>query len=86
MGFLMSGSGVVGGYMSGGKQWPDVLAQTEESENCLILNVVTPNLKGRRPVIVYIHGGGHANRDCRRFLPAPTRARTTSYWWASTTV
>jgi len=28
MGFLTSGAGVVGGYMSGGKQWPDVLAQT----------------------------------------------------------
>jgi para-nitrobenzyl esterase len=75
MGFLMSGSGVVGGYMSGGKQWPDVLAQTEESENCLILNVVTPNLKGKRPVIVYIHGGGYANLSGLQTLLAEAHTR-----------
>ena len=28
------------------------------SENCLVLNVLTPALKGHRPVMVYIHGGG----------------------------
>ena len=31
-----------------------------ESENCLALNVLTPGLKGKRPVMVYIHGGGFA--------------------------
>jgi para-nitrobenzyl esterase len=29
-----------------------------ETENCLALNVLTPGLKGRRPVMVHIHGGG----------------------------
>jgi para-nitrobenzyl esterase len=32
----------------------------ENSENCLVLNVLTPILQGKRPVLVYIHGGGFA--------------------------
>src|SRR5262247_3089192 len=33
------------------------------SEDCLVLNVWTPALKdnGRRPVMVWLHGGGYAN-------------------------
>src|ERR1700759_5610666 len=27
-------------------------------EQCLNLNVFTPDLKGRRPVLVWLHGGG----------------------------
>ena len=30
------------------------------SEDCLVLNVWTPSLKGRRPVMVWLHGGGFA--------------------------
>jgi para-nitrobenzyl esterase len=31
------------------------------SEDCLVLNVWTPDAdQGRRPVVVYLHGGGHA--------------------------
>lgn len=38
-------------------------AQTIEpqSEDCLFLNIWTPSLSGRRPVLVYIHGGAYAN-------------------------
>lgn len=31
------------------------------SEDCLSLNVYSPNLKGRAPVMVWIHGGGFVN-------------------------
>jgi para-nitrobenzyl esterase len=31
-----------------------------ESEDCLVLNVLTSSLRGNRPVMVYIHGGGFA--------------------------
>jgi len=31
------------------------------SEDCLFLNVWTPALQGRRPVMVYIHGGAYSN-------------------------
>jgi para-nitrobenzyl esterase len=30
----------------------------ENSENCLVLNVLTPALQDKRPVMIYIHGGG----------------------------
>lgn len=30
-----------------------------QSEDCLFLNVWTPSLSGRRPVLVYIHGGAY---------------------------
>ena len=41
---------------------PAKLRQGEESEDCLILNVFTPGLDGaKRPVMVWLHGGGWAN-------------------------
>ena len=39
----------------------DELAQETNSENCLVLNVLTPGLRGKRPVLIYIHGGGYSN-------------------------
>jgi para-nitrobenzyl esterase len=32
-----------------------------DSEDCLFLNVWTPGLSGRRPVMVWLHGGGFSN-------------------------
>jgi para-nitrobenzyl esterase len=39
----------------------DELAVETNSENCLVLNILTPGLKGKRPVLIYIHGGGYSN-------------------------
>jgi para-nitrobenzyl esterase len=47
----------------GGAPNPIVLghtAPTFQSEDCLVLNVFTPALNGKRPVMVWLHGGGYA--------------------------
>lgn len=49
---------MIGEYFSGRRPDRAALAQQPESENCLNLNILTPGLAGRRPVMVYIHGGG----------------------------
>ena len=51
---------VIGEYFSGGRTDRAELVQQPESENCLNLNVLTPGLTGKRPVMIYIHGGGFA--------------------------
>ena len=52
-------SPILGPYFSGGRS--DAAITVEPlSENCLVLNVLTPALHGTRPVMVYIHGGGFA--------------------------
>jgi para-nitrobenzyl esterase len=51
---------VIGEYFSGGRSDRTELALQPESENCLNLNVLTPDQAGKRPVMVYIHGGGFA--------------------------
>src|ERR1700676_5230209 len=35
-------------------------APTFESEDCLVVNVFTPAMSGKRPVMVWLHGGGFA--------------------------
>jgi len=41
---------------------PQTKIQETTSEDCLFLNVWTPGLDGKkRPVMVYVHGGAHAN-------------------------
>jgi para-nitrobenzyl esterase len=40
---------------------PATSRQVAESEDCLVLNVFTPALGGKRPVMVWLHGGGWAN-------------------------
>lgn len=49
---------IIGEYFGGGRPDRIELAQQPDSENCLVLNVLTPGLAGKRPVLVYIHGGG----------------------------
>ena len=51
---------LIGEYFSGGRPDRAELARQPESENCLNLNVLTPELNGKRPVMVYLHGGGFA--------------------------
>jgi para-nitrobenzyl esterase len=48
----------IGAYFGGGRPDRAELARQVDSENCLNLNVLTRGLSGRRPVMVYIHGGG----------------------------
>jgi para-nitrobenzyl esterase len=51
---------VIGDYFSGGRKDRLGLDQQTDSENCLVLNVLTPALgaSNKAPVMVYIHGGG----------------------------
>lgn len=49
---------IIGAYFRGSQERTELAAQ-EDSENCLVLNVSTPGLHGKRPVMVYIHGGGY---------------------------
>ncbi len=52
---------VVGDYFAGGHVGRLGLNGELDNENCLVLNVLTPQLdSGKRPVMFYIHGGGHA--------------------------
>src|SRR5262245_10242764 len=37
---------------------PDAPATEQHSEDCLFLNVWTSSLTGKRPVMVWLHGGG----------------------------
>jgi para-nitrobenzyl esterase len=48
----------IGDYFCGGRKEQLGLSQQTDSENCLVLNVLTPGRKGKRPTLVYIHGGG----------------------------
>jgi para-nitrobenzyl esterase len=54
---------LIGPYFCGGRQDAPAIATENDSENCLVLNVLTPGLKGQRPVMVYIHGGGFATQS-----------------------
>jgi para-nitrobenzyl esterase len=51
-------SPLIGEYFGGGRSDRAELAKQIDSENCLNVNVLTQGLSGRRPVMVYIHGGG----------------------------
>ncbi len=50
---------LVGAYFSGGRADAGEQVEQQDSENCLVLNVLTPGTQGKRPVMVYIHGGGY---------------------------
>lgn len=50
----------VGDYFAGGRIGELTLNDQYDDENCLNLNVVTPGLDSKkRPVVVYVHGGGY---------------------------
>ena len=49
---------LLGSYFSGGRSDGPQITYQPDSENCLVLNVLTSALHGRSPVMVYIHGGG----------------------------
>src|SRR5262249_43361747 len=51
-------SPLIGEYFAGGRPDRVQLSAQTDAENCLNLNVLTTGLNGRRPVMVYIHGGG----------------------------
>jgi para-nitrobenzyl esterase len=55
--------GVPPGETTGGRSAGDPPApgQPGTDEDCLFLNVWTPGLSGKRPVMVWLHGGGFAN-------------------------
>ena len=49
-------------YVTGGRAEEIGIFDETSGENCLVLNVLTPGLDGKkRPVLFYIHGGGYAN-------------------------
>lgn len=45
-------------YFSGGHPELQGVLEEQQGENCLVLNVLTPDFTGKRPVLFYIHGGG----------------------------
>jgi len=53
----------LGDYFAGGRADRLELAKEPMSENCLVLNVLTRGLGGKRPVMVYIHGGGFGSQS-----------------------
>jgi para-nitrobenzyl esterase len=60
-GSSISGSKEFGPYFSGGRQDLFGVATEMQNEDCLVLNVLSPGLdEAKRPVLVYIHGGGFA--------------------------
>lgn len=60
-GTSISGSDIFGPFFSGGSPEKFGCEGEEQNENCLVLNVVTPGCdEKKRPVAVYIHGGGFA--------------------------
>ena len=50
-------SPTIGEYFRGSAGRAELAAQPD-SEDCLVVNVLTPSTRGKRPVMVYIHGGG----------------------------
>lgn len=76
LGTSISGSEGLGPYFSGGKPELFGVAEEKQGENCLVLNVVTPGIDDkRRPVLVYIHGGGFATGSGTLVLGSDPLAR-----------
>ncbi len=72
----ISGSGDFGVYFSGNKPEKFRCDSEVQSENCLVLNVLTPGCDDAgRPVLVYLHGGGYATGSGSLVLGADTWCR-----------
>ena len=56
---------VLGPYFTGGRGAELIAADVDRAEDCLVLNVLTPQADpaDRRPVMVYLHGGGYKNMN-----------------------
>lgn len=66
----------LGTYFSGGHRELFGVDDEVKSENCLVLDVLSPGLDGgKRPVVVYIHGGGFATGSGTLVLGADRWAR-----------
>ncbi|MFR4172660.1 MAG: carboxylesterase/lipase family protein [Lachnospiraceae bacterium] len=75
-GTSISGSDFFGDYFSGGHQELFGVKEEKQGEDCLVLNVLTPGLDDKkRPVLVYIHGGGFATGSGTLVLGADKWAR-----------
>lgn len=75
-GCSISGSDNLGEYFSGGKKELFGVNEEQQSEDCLVLNVLTPGLDAaKRPVVVYIHGGGFSTGSGSLVLGADKFAR-----------
>ncbi|MBQ8612259.1 MAG: carboxylesterase/lipase family protein [Oscillospiraceae bacterium] len=57
----ISGSEGLGPYFSGGRPEDFGVKEERQDEKCLVLNVLSPDVGGKKPVLVYIHGGGFAS-------------------------
>lgn len=66
----------LGTYFNGGHPELFGVADEKQGENCLVLNVLTPGLdQAKRPVLVYIHGGGFATGSGTLVLGADKLSR-----------
>lgn len=75
-GCSISGSRELGAYFSGGHPEKFGVDGEEQSEDCLVLDVVTPGCDDKkRPVVVYIHGGGFSAGSGTLVLGADKWAR-----------
>ncbi len=57
-GSISCGQGGLGEYFSAGKRELFCEGAEQQDENCLVLNVLTPGIKDKKPVLLYLHGGG----------------------------
>ncbi|GGD88808.1 carboxylesterase/lipase family protein [Paenibacillus nasutitermitis] len=75
-GTSISGAEGLGPYFSGGKPELFGVADEKQHENCLVLNVVTPGIDHKkRPVLVYLHGGGFSSGSGTLVLGSDPLAR-----------
>lgn len=76
MGTSIAADPYYGSFYSGGHPELFGVEGEEQGEDCLVLNVLTPGLDGKkRPVVFYIHGGGFSSNSGSMILGADKWAR-----------